>query len=101
MSLGREDWDFVSMENYRHDMAENSAQAVAVISQLKQRERSAEHHAQIMELALADALKQLGKGAKARVYATSIARLPEVGPGFRIERELSQDVYEISLETIA
>jgi hypothetical protein len=84
---GRRDWDVVGMDDYRSDMRESSEQAAAAIEYVKGRERVALNRVAFLELALADALKQLGPGSVAKVYEGSVQRLPDGnGPTLIVER---------------
>lgn len=69
----RQDWDFVLMGDYQADMKESAETAAAAIEFLKSRERDALRRAEGLALALADALRQLGSGARARVPSNKIA----------------------------
>jgi hypothetical protein len=82
----RQGWDYVSMGDYQADMRESAETAVAVIEFIKGREKAALRRVAFLELALADALRQLGPGAQARVQDGDIERLPDTSVSLIFEQ---------------
>jgi hypothetical protein len=84
--MGRRDWDYVDMSDYQADMRESADSAAAAIAFVKGREREAKLRYSFLELALADALRQLGPGASAKVTEGAVQRLPDDAPTLIFER---------------
>lgn len=82
----RQDWDFVSIGDYQADMRESAETAVAVIEFIKGREETALRRVAFLEMALADALRQLGPGAQVSVQDGAIECLPDTSVTLVFER---------------
>lgn len=94
----RKDWDYVEFADYAADMKESSDRAVAAIAGIKRREDGVRLQLAVTQLALADALQQLGPRSRAKVSVNEFACIDELPKtALEMSRELSTDSWEFRL----